>query len=49
MHVLGCLRDIVWVLVQWRKPYMPSTIKQVWEMTGDVKAERLDLGMQLCK
>lgn len=54
MHLPGCLCDIVWVLLQWRKPlslssYMPSTIKQVWEMTGDFKAERLDLGMQLCK
>lgn len=44
MHVLECLRDIVWVLVQWRKPlslsfYIPSTTKQVWEMIGDFKAE----------
>lgn len=44
MHVPGCLCDIVWVLVQRRKPlslsfYIPSTIKQVWAMIGAFKAE----------
>lgn len=44
MHVPECLRERVWVLVQWRKLlslsfYIPSTIKQVWEMIGALKAE----------